>query len=256
MRLLLGQLSLLLPAVAAYTPSCSLPATRRMASVAPLAIFMQDVDPRILKEESLPEGWTAILDPASGNSYYWNESTGVTTWTKPAAASESAVPAAAPAASGARATAAATAAAVPADFDSTLTEENAKTVLAQCMEDLGTMFGTNDESRTVGITGTVEFVELDGPMLVVRLCGRFWHQRSRVVERVSSYVLERIPECVDVIIEDAVQLDDADEDELEKRLNEVYDPVQFGNEATSLDNPNWKSQGSVQFGNEGSEGVF
>jgi hypothetical protein len=234
-----------------------------MASAASLAGVIQGVGPRILKEGSLAGGWTAILDPASGNTYYWNEGTGVTTWAKPAAASSSAVPAAAPAApggsaaSGATATTATTAAAVTADFDSTLTEENAKAVLAKCMEDLGTMFGTNDESRTVGITGTVEFVELDGPMLVVRLCGRFWHQRSRVVERVSAYVLERIPECVDVIIEDAVQLDDADEDELEKRLNEVYDPVQFGNEGTSLDNPNWKSQGgSAQFGNEGSEGVF
>ena len=94
------------------------------------------------------------------------------------------------------------------------------------------MFGTNSESQAVGITGMVEFVELDGPMLVVRLKGRFWHQRSRVVERVSSYVLERIPECVDVIIEDAQQLDDADPDELETRLDAVYDPVQFGNEGS------------------------
>ena len=113
-----------------------------------------------------------------------------------------------------------------------LTEENAVAVLEECMEDLGTMFGTNSESQAVGITGMVEFVELDGPMLVVRLKGRFWHQRSRVVERVSSYVLERIPECVDVIIEDAQQLDDADPDELETRLDAVYDPVQFGNEGS------------------------
>ena len=110
-----------------------------------------------------------------------------------------------------------------------LTEENAIAVLDECMADLGTMFGTNADSARVGITGLVEFVELDGPMLVVRLKGRFWHQRTRVVERVSSYVLERIPECVDVIIEDAEQLDDADPDELESALDKVYG-VQFGNE--------------------------
>ena len=112
-----------------------------------------------------------------------------------------------------------------------LTEENAIAVLDECMNDLGTMFGTNADSTRVGITGVVEFVELDGPMLVVRLKGRFWHQRSRVVERVSSYVLERIPECVDVIIEDAEQLDDADPDELETALDAAFNdpPVQFGN---------------------------
>ena len=111
-----------------------------------------------------------------------------------------------------------------------LTEENAVAVLNECMDDLGTMFGTNSDSNKVGITGTVEFVELDGPILVVRLAGRFWHERSRVVERVSSYVLERIPECVDVEIEDLQQLDDADEDEVKKTLDSIFEPPEFGNQ--------------------------
>lgn len=111
-----------------------------------------------------------------------------------------------------------------------LTEENAVAVLNECMDDLGTMFGTNSDSNKVGITGTVEFVELDGPILVVRLAGRFWHERSRVVERVSSYVLERIPECVDVEIEDVQQLDDADEDEVKKTLDSIFEPPEFGNQ--------------------------
>ena len=112
-----------------------------------------------------------------------------------------------------------------------MTEENAVAVLDECMADLGTMFGTNADSARVGITGVVEFVELDGPTVVVRLKGRFWHERARVVERVSSYVLERIPECVDVVIEDAEQLDDADPDELEAVLDATFNdpPVQFGN---------------------------
>ena len=116
-----------------------------------------------------------------------------------------------------------------------LTEENAIDVLNECMADIGTMFGTEASSRGVGITGEVEFVELDGPILVVRLKGSFWHQRTRVVERVESYVLERIPECVEVVIEDAEQLDDSDPDELEMTLDKAFadPPVQFGNE----DNP-------------------
>lgn len=111
-----------------------------------------------------------------------------------------------------------------------LTEENAMAVLDDCQRELETVFGTNEQSRRVGITGRLEFVELDGPILVVRLAGRFWHQRARVVERVSSYVLERIPECVDVVIEDAAQLDDADPDPLQAGLDAIFEPPQFGND--------------------------
>lgn len=32
----------------------------------------------------------------------------------------------------------------------------------------------------MGITGDVEFVCLDGPSIVVRLTGRFWHEKSAV----------------------------------------------------------------------------
>ena len=63
--------------------------------------------------------------------------------------------------------------------------------------------------QAVGITGKAEFVELDGPIVVVRLSGRFWHKRSTVLERIESFILERIPECIAVEIEDPVQLDDA-----------------------------------------------
>lgn len=113
-----------------------------------------------------------------------------------------------------------------------LTEENVIEVLNECMIDLCTVFGSNAESREVGITGEVEFVDLDGPIVVVRLKGRFWHERSRVVDRVSSYLLERIPELIDVEIEDAQQLDDADPTSLEKMLDSKFSdepPVQFGN---------------------------
>jgi hypothetical protein len=72
------------------------------------------------------------------------------------------------------------------------------------------VFGVNADALKVGITGRVEFVELEGPTLVVRLTGRFWHARADVLARVESYVVERIPECIGLDIEDEEQLDDQD----------------------------------------------
>ena len=72
-----------------------------------------------------------------------------------------------------------------------LTEENAIDVLNECQQELGTLFGSNEESRGVGITGAVEFVDLDGPSLIVRLRGRFWHQRTAVVDRVEKFMCVR-----------------------------------------------------------------
>ncbi|CAN0195847.1 unnamed protein product, partial [Scytosiphon promiscuus] len=91
-----------------------------------------------------------------------------------------------------------------------LTEENVIAVLAEAKRELGTLFGNNAENTAVGITGDCEFVCLDGPSVVVRLTGRFWHEKSSVLARVASFVQARIPECVDVEIEDPSQLDDAD----------------------------------------------
>ena len=51
-------------------------------------------------------------------------------------------------------------------------------------------------------------MELDGPSIVVRLTGRFWHKRTDVIERVESFVLERIPECISVEIDDPASLSD------------------------------------------------
>jgi hypothetical protein len=46
----------------------------------------------------------------------------------------------------------------------------------------------------VGITGEVDFVELDGVSIVVDLKGRFWHDRKMVLARVEKFVQNRIPE--------------------------------------------------------------
>ena len=77
------------------------------------------------------------------------------------------------------------------------------------------VFGYAADSQKVGITGTVDLVEIEGPIVIIRLGGRFWHKRSDVVQRVANYLIERIPEICDVEVEDVAQLDDADK--LEKK---------------------------------------
>mmetsp|Transcript_34212 Transcript_34212/g.41919 ORF Transcript_34212/g.41919 Transcript_34212/m.41919 type:complete len:212 (+) Transcript_34212:178-813(+) len=95
-----------------------------------------------------------------------------------------------------------------------LSEENVEGVLAACREEIGTLFGYTAENRGVGITGAVDFVEMDGPIVILTLKGRYWHQRTTVLERVKSYILERIPEVIDVAV--------ADEWELTDEANEVF----------------------------------
>lgn len=61
----------------------------------------------------------------------------------------------------------------------------------------------------VGITGVVQLAEIDGPFVTLRLSGRFWHTRSMVLARVANYLQKRIPEILEVQIEDESQLDDS-----------------------------------------------
>jgi len=89
-----------------------------------------------------------------------------------------------------------------------LTEENVEGILAACREEIGTMFGYTAENRGVGITGAVDFVEMDGPVVVLSLKGRFWHTRPMVLARVGAYISGRIPEIVDVDIDDPYELTD------------------------------------------------
>ena len=89
-----------------------------------------------------------------------------------------------------------------------LTVENVQALLAACRSEIGTMFGYTAENRGVGITGGVDFVELDGPTVVLSLKGRFWHQRTTVLDRVGAYILGRIPEVIDVTVLDEWELTD------------------------------------------------
>ncbi|GLT56403.1 hypothetical protein SLA2020_294460 [Shorea laevis] len=87
-----------------------------------------------------------------------------------------------------------------------LTEDNVRQVLADARVELAQLFDTS-----VGITGEVQLSELDGPFVKISLKGRFWHKRSTVVARVGNYLKQRIPEILEVDIEDEKQLDDSPE---------------------------------------------
>ena len=74
-----------------------------------------------------------------------------------------------------------------------LSEENVLSVLQEIREELGTIFGYDAKSREVGITGEIEFADIDGPVVMVALKGRFWHATDTVMLRVQSYLRQRIP---------------------------------------------------------------
>lgn len=87
-----------------------------------------------------------------------------------------------------------------------LTEDNIKKVLADARVELGQLF---DDS--VGMTGQAELADLDGPYVKISLRGKFWHKRSTVLARLGNYLKQRIPEILEVDIEDEKQLDDSPE---------------------------------------------
>ncbi|XP_052211383.1 uncharacterized protein LOC127814141 [Diospyros lotus] len=87
-----------------------------------------------------------------------------------------------------------------------LTEDNVKQVLTDARAEFGQIF-----DASVGITGVAELAEMDGPFVKIRLKGRFWHKRSTVLDRLANYLKQKIPEILEVDIEDEKQLDDSPE---------------------------------------------
>ncbi|KAL0020956.1 hypothetical protein WJX79_007575 [Trebouxia sp. C0005] len=85
-----------------------------------------------------------------------------------------------------------------------LSEESVEEALQDAKQELMQLFDEN-----VGITGTVTLAELDGPFVKLRLQGRFWHKRADVLARVAAYLQRRIPDLMEVEIEDDTQLDDS-----------------------------------------------
>ena len=84
-----------------------------------------------------------------------------------------------------------------------LCEENAILVIEEVKAELGTIFGYDQGSRNVGITGAIELVEVDGPSIIVSLSGRFWHATDTVMLRVESFIKQRIPEVISVTLDEA-----------------------------------------------------
>ena len=41
--------------------------------------------------------------------------------------------------------------------------------------------GQHDIPASVGITGSIEFIELEGPEVILALTGKFWHRRGMLL---------------------------------------------------------------------------
>lgn len=91
-----------------------------------------------------------------------------------------------------------------------LDEDNVELVLQELVEsDYGqSMFGVHDMPAAHGITGMIDFVEISGPEVILRLSGAFWHRRETVLGRAAMYLNARIPEIVEVNVADATELED------------------------------------------------
>lgn len=92
-----------------------------------------------------------------------------------------------------------------------LSEEHIEACLEELVEsDYGMqMFGVHDRPASVGITGEIRFVEIQGPEVVLSLSGKFWHRRDTVLGRAAMWLNARMPEIVTVTVEDPEDLLDA-----------------------------------------------
>ena len=91
-----------------------------------------------------------------------------------------------------------------------LDEENVKLCLEEFVEsDYGaTMFGCHELPFSYGITGSIDFVEVAGPEVVLTLDGAFWHRRGTVLGRAAMWLNARMPEITDVTVVDPSELED------------------------------------------------
>ncbi|KAL7471742.1 hypothetical protein ACHAXS_012050 [Conticribra weissflogii] len=91
-----------------------------------------------------------------------------------------------------------------------LDEESIELCLEELMDsDYGkTMFGRHDMAADVGITGSIEFVSLEGPEVFLSLIGKFWHRRETVLGKAAMYLNARIPELTSVTVSSPDDLSD------------------------------------------------
>lgn len=71
------------------------------------------------------------------------------------------------------------------------------------------MFGCHDRPASVGITGSIQFVEVCGPEVALKLSGKFWHRRDTVLGRAAMWLNACMPEISNVYVSDPSDLDDA-----------------------------------------------
>eukprot|EP00614_Pseudopedinella_elastica_P003802 CAMPEP_0172611278 /NCGR_PEP_ID=MMETSP1068-20121228/30989_1 /TAXON_ID=35684 /ORGANISM="Pseudopedinella elastica, Strain CCMP716" /LENGTH=165 /DNA_ID=CAMNT_0013415209 /DNA_START=109 /DNA_END=606 /DNA_ORIENTATION=- len=91
-----------------------------------------------------------------------------------------------------------------------LDEDNVRDCLEEFVDsDYGqAMFGKHPRPASVGITGSIEFVELEGPEVVLSLSGAFWHRRETVLGRAAVWLNAKMPEIVEVRVADLDELED------------------------------------------------
>lgn len=94
-----------------------------------------------------------------------------------------------------------------------LDEENVEMCLQEFIDsDYGKqMFGKHEVPASIGITGSIEFVEISGPEVVLSLRGKFWHRRETVLGRAAMWLNARMPEITDVNVNDLEELKDFEE---------------------------------------------
>lgn len=116
-----------------------------------------------------------------------------------------------------------------------LDEENVVSCLREFVDsDYGKqMFGCHEMAASIGITGEIEFVEMNGPEVVLSLRGKFWHKRSTVLGRAAMWLNARMPEITEVTVEDPDELKDFEvDDDFDEILHDRRSPDYNGDRET------------------------
>ena len=94
-----------------------------------------------------------------------------------------------------------------------LDEDNAQQCLEEFVEsEYGKqMFGSHERPSSIGVTGSINLVEVSGPEVTLTLDGKFWHRRATVLGRAAMWLNARMPEITDVMVADQEELKDFEE---------------------------------------------
>jgi len=70
------------------------------------------------------------------------------------------------------------------------------------------MFGCHPTPSSHGITGSIGLDTIDGPTVSLTLEGKFWHRRETILGFAAMWLNARIPEIIEVYVEDPEELKD------------------------------------------------